>query len=201
MSEKLIYFEGTYIDEEYPTKANPDVLAAGTIDGYPKDDRKRAQSVATIYLTKSGDFVYHWDIPEYAIDPYAQEALKEAEGELRNIWNSRNKIKSPAEQDLDLDIGWWETEYGEKQGWLECENGRTIEIVHESHDMPEGTDFWSVRLHCSEGEFEAGKYAGTIGVISTSICQTESDALEKARKLFQGDKENVTKKVKKTMKL
>ena len=62
-----------------------------------------------------------------------------------------------------------ETEYGEPQLWIYLDNGRSVEITHEEYNLPEDKQFYSVRLHCSEKEFDDDIFYATCGVIDYSV--------------------------------
>ena len=62
-----------------------------------------------------------------------------------------------------------QTPLGEPQVWLSLESGRSVEITLESDGLPEEEWYYSVRLHCSEEEFDKGEYESTMGVIDSLI--------------------------------
>ena len=45
--------------------------------------------------------------------------------------------------------------YGEPEAWLYLKSGRSIEITLEQEGLTEEELFFSVRLHCTEQEFDA----------------------------------------------
>ncbi len=61
------------------------------------------------------------------------------------------------------------TPLGEQQIWLHLESGRGIEITLKSNGLPKEDWYYSVRLHCSEAEFDKGEYEFTSGVIDSLI--------------------------------
>ncbi len=61
------------------------------------------------------------------------------------------------------------TPLGEPQIWLSLESGRSVEITFESNGLPEEDCYYSVRLHCSEEEFNRGEYEFTMGIIDSLI--------------------------------
>ena len=70
-----------------------------------------------------------------------------------------------------------ETPLGEPQHWIYLKSGRSIEITHEEYGLPENEQFFSIRLHCSDEEFDNGEYSSTVGVITTLIATTAQDTL------------------------
>lgn len=75
------------------------------------------------------------------------------------------KIATKAIRQLRAEV--YCTEYGEPQAWLNLKNGRCIEVTSEQEGLPENKRFFSVRLHCSEKEYENGAYRESLGVIGT----------------------------------
>ena len=57
----------------------------------------------------------------------------------------------------------------EPQILLSLESGRSVEITLESNGLLEEDWYYSVRLHCSEEEFDRGEYESTVGVIDSLI--------------------------------
>lgn len=55
------------------------------------------------------------------------------------------------------------TGYGEPQAWIYLDNGRSLEVVYEQEMLPPDEYFFSVRLHCSDDEFD--NYYSSVGVI------------------------------------
>ena len=70
-----------------------------------------------------------------------------------------------------------ETPLGEPQHWIYLKSGRSLEITHEEDGLLENEQYFSIRLHCSEEEFDNGEYSSTIGVITTLIATTALDTL------------------------
>ena len=70
-----------------------------------------------------------------------------------------------------------ETPLGEPQHWIYLKSGRSLEVTHEEDGLPENEQYFSIRLHCSEEEFDNGEYSSTIGVITTLIATTAQDTL------------------------
>ena len=70
-----------------------------------------------------------------------------------------------------------ETPLGEPQHWIYLKSGRSLEITHEEDGLPENEQYFSIRLHCSEEEFDNGEYSSTVGVITTLIATTAQDTL------------------------
>ena len=66
--------------------------------------------------------------------------------------------------------------FGEPQAWVYLEDkDRSIEIVHEKDGLPQDEEFYSLRLHCSEEEFQDDDFHSTIGIIETYCTGTISD--------------------------
>ena len=70
-----------------------------------------------------------------------------------------------------------ETALGEPQHWVYLKSGRSLEVTHEEDGLPENEQYFSIRLHCSEEEFDNGEQSSTIGVITTLIATTALDTL------------------------
>ena len=70
-----------------------------------------------------------------------------------------------------------ETPLGEPQHWIYLKSGRSLEITHEEDGLPENEQYFSIRLHCSEEEFDNGEYSSTVGVITILIATTAQDTL------------------------
>ena len=70
-----------------------------------------------------------------------------------------------------------ETSLGEPQHWIYLKSGRSLEITHEEAGLPEKQQYFSIRLHCSEEEFNNGEYYKTCGVITTLTTTTAQDTL------------------------
>lgn len=70
-----------------------------------------------------------------------------------------------------------ETPLGEPQHWIYLKSGRSLEVTHEEDGLPENEQYFSIRLHCSNEEFDNGEYSSTVGVITTLIATTAQDTL------------------------
>lgn len=71
--------------------------------------------------------------------------------------------------DITLDFN-TETGLGEPQGWLYLSNGRSLEVTYECAGIPNKKDqFFSVRLHCSDKEFDNDCFHATCGVVEESF--------------------------------
>lgn len=86
-------------------------------------------------------------------------------------------------EDDSADVCDDETEYGEPRYWVSLRDGRQIEITHEENGLPQDRQYWSFRLHCSNEEFESGKYLKSMGVIGSRYAgvangQTIRDAIQ-----------------------
>ncbi len=69
------------------------------------------------------------------------------------------------------------TAYGEPQAWIYLDNGRSIEVTHEEDGLDESDQFFTVRLYCTEAEFENQYFNKTIGVIDHCCSTNTSDVL------------------------
>ena len=70
-----------------------------------------------------------------------------------------------------------ETPLGEPQHWIYLKSGRSIEVTHEEDGLSENEQYFSIRLHCSNEEFDNEEYSNTVGVITTLIATTAQDTL------------------------
>ena len=70
-----------------------------------------------------------------------------------------------------------ETDFGEPQHWIYLKSGRSLEVTHEEYGLSENEQYFSIRLHCSEEEFDNGEYSNTVGVITTLTATTAQDTL------------------------
>lgn len=57
------------------------------------------------------------------------------------------------------------TAFGEPQAFIELGNGRLLEVVLEKEGLEQDEWFYSATLHCSDVEFDNGRYENTVGVI------------------------------------
>lgn len=57
------------------------------------------------------------------------------------------------------------TEWGEPRAWLYLPNGRTIEVTHEEEGLDTKDQYFSVRLHCTDKEFDNMSFDTYVGVI------------------------------------
>ena len=58
-----------------------------------------------------------------------------------------------------------ETALGEPQWWIYLDSGRSIEVTWEQDGLEPERQYFSVRLHCTDEEFENDEYHGTCGII------------------------------------
>ena len=65
-----------------------------------------------------------------------------------------------------------ETSYGEPQHFMSLPNLRSLEIVHEESGLDEKEQYYSWRIHCSDEEFDADKFRGTMGIIDERTSDT-----------------------------
>ena len=70
-----------------------------------------------------------------------------------------------------------ETPLGEPQHWIYLKSGRSLEVTHEEDGLPENEQYFSIRLHCSNEEFDNGEYSNTVGVITTLVASTAQNTL------------------------
>lgn len=57
------------------------------------------------------------------------------------------------------------TECGEPRAWVYLPNGRTIEVTHEEEGLDTKDQYFSVRLHCTDKEFDNMSFDTYMGVI------------------------------------
>lgn len=81
--------------------------------------------------------------------------------------------------------------YGEPEAWLYLKSGRSIEITLEQEGLTEEELFFSVRLHCTEQEFDADLYHSTLGVIDISNTAENNikELIETVNHVLAGHKE------------
>lgn len=60
---------------------------------------------------------------------------------------------------------WDYTECGEPRAWVYLPNGRTIEVTHEEEGLDTKDQYFSVRLHCTDKEFDNMSFDTYVGVI------------------------------------
>ena len=65
--------------------------------------------------------------------------------------------------------------FGEPQAWISIGKNRSIEITHEKNLLPKDEEFYSLKLHCSEEEFDNDAFNTTIGIIETYATSIVSD--------------------------
>lgn len=75
-----------------------------------------------------------------------------------------------------------ETALGEPCAWLYFSDDTSLEICHEEDNLE--IPFYSVRLHCSEDDFDNGTYKGTCGVISTDVCNDMNNVAKTVTKII-----------------
>lgn len=105
-------------------------------------------------------------------------------------------------ENLKEAIYYTETEYGEPQMWVYLKSGRSIEITFESYCIAKDNQFFSIRLHCSDNEFNDGLYEGTNGIIELEATDSDShgfekikeDALKEALKIIKAYHEEISRK-------
>lgn len=61
------------------------------------------------------------------------------------------------------------TAFGEPQAWVYLKDGTSLEITHEEEGLPDDKQYYSIRLHCSEEDFENDLYHKTMGVIDSYV--------------------------------
>lgn len=57
--------------------------------------------------------------------------------------------------------------FGEPQAWIELSDGRSVEITEERDMLPKDAYYYSIRLHCSNDEFDNDDFHGTCGVVES----------------------------------
>lgn len=70
------------------------------------------------------------------------------------------------------------TPFGEPEAWVCLENGRSVQIVHEEEGLSSDYQFFSVRLHCSDDEYDNGYYNESFGMITYSFSDYTSNPLD-----------------------
>lgn len=94
--------------------------------------------------------------------------------------------------DIDIMIDFNdETAFGEPVAWLYFSDKTSLEICHEEYDVK--PPFYSVRLHCSEEDFENGTYNKTCGVISSNVCNNFNQTMRTINDIVENKcKNNIT---------
>lgn len=77
-----------------------------------------------------------------------------------------------------------ETNYGEPQAWIYLEDNRSIEITIEQEGLPKKDYFYSIRLHCSEDEFNTNRYNSTTGIIESLAIDLDDNELKQCLKFI-----------------
>ena len=83
-----------------------------------------------------------------------------------------NDIKEQFENEQDY------TEYGEPRAWVYLPNGRTIEVTHEEEGLDTKDQYFSVRLHCTDKEFDNMSFDTYTGVIDYCTSHRTSNVLD-----------------------
>lgn len=91
--------------------------------------------------------------------------IKKTIERLTPKWKNWKKAKQKEQIRKELKAHETETALGEPQYWLYLKSGRSIEVTLESDGIQEEDQYYSVRLHCSEKEFEEDAYHETCGII------------------------------------
>lgn len=127
----------------------------------------------------SGDFVLMYESGWATCSPH--EAAKDISAKLDDIDGIRKRIaelgiggfflpvpeiviRDPSGEDYVVSL-LSETEYGEPQGWIYLNDDTSLEITHEEYGLDLKDQYFSLRLHCSESDFENDVYHKTMGVI------------------------------------
>lgn len=108
---------------------------------------------------------------EYYSNPQCDESSNEANNVSITVDEILLDIKNQYEQEENC------TSYGEPQAFIYLDNGRSIEIVHEEEGLSPENQFFSVRLECSEEEFENHCYDASCGVIESFVTANVSSPL------------------------
>lgn len=90
-------------------------------------------------------------------DPHRDDTRRKE----KNRMNTREKFRAAMAENET------ETALGEPQWWVYLKSGRSIEVTLESAGLPDKRRYCSVRLHCSEDEFDRDQYHGAVGVIDS----------------------------------
>ena len=67
-----------------------------------------------------------------------------------------------------------QTYLGEPQWWIPLASGRSVEITFETAGFTLTTRYCSIRLHCTEAEFDDDIYSGTCGIIDENCTKNIS---------------------------
>lgn len=96
---------------------------------------------------------------------------------MKNVMNQMMKNES-------------ETALGEPQYWIYLTDGRSIEITLESDGLAVEDQYYSIRLHCSDTDFDNDTYHSTCGVIDQYATEntTFSDILPIVYDVLQSHK-------------
>ena len=124
--------------------------------------------------TAAGDFVIAYTGGWASCPP--NEAAEDLAGRLESVDAIRAKISELAPEGVLLPMPELvldnfaicfdeETAFGEPQAWLCLKDKTSVEITHEEQGLTSKDQYFSVRHHCSEEDFENGAYDSTMGVI------------------------------------
>ena len=83
-----------------------------------------------------------------------------------------NDIKEQFENEQDY------TEYGEPRAWVYLPNGRTIEVTHEEEGLDTKDQYFGVRLHCTDKEFDNMSFDTYTGIIDYCTSPRTSNVLD-----------------------
>ena len=71
------------------------------------------------------------------------------------------------EEDEAIDIPFDdETHFAEPQAWIYLKTGASIEVTHEENGLNLPEQYFSMRVHCSDEDFENDKYHATCGIVA-----------------------------------
>lgn len=86
-----------------------------------------------------------------------------------------------------------ETALGEPVAWIYLSDGTSLEICHEEEGLKEDEQFYSIRHHCSDKDFEEDKYHSTMGVIQ-HMCSMDAGIIAEwlTTLLMEQLKKNIT---------
>lgn len=101
------------------------------------------------------------------------------------IWISNRKIER------ELKINLTETEYGEPQSWIYLQSGRCIEVTHEQYGLKQEEYFFSIRLHCSNEEFDNDDYQSTCGIIDTCNTSLQKEIIKNIKNILKNYNEKI----------
>ena len=99
------------------------------------------------------------------IDLLMETARSDVRSALRDITLPDLMVSDPLANSKHVITFDSETAHGEPQAWIYLKDGSSIEITHEEYCLDPNEQYFSLRHHCSEEDFENDVYHSTMGVI------------------------------------